>query len=193
MKGIFEILKDAGIELDDDKRVSFEKEFCSNYKTIAEFAKKTEKLQAYEEQLATMTAQIDDLKKVDIESIKNLADEWKTKAETIEKESAEKERRWMYEDALRNHTSSIKFTSESARKAFVSDAIAKQMDVKDGKLNGFDDFLKGYKDTDAAAFAAENETEAPKIVTDKGAQPNPGGGNPLFDKMRQAAGLKQKE
>lgn len=191
MKSIFEILKDAGLEIAEDKKAAFEKEVASNYKTVAEFDKKLERLKSYEEQIGEMNKQIEELKGVDKEGLEKTIAEWKTKAENFEKSLAEKEARYGYETALSTHTSGLKFSSESAKRAFLRDATEKKMEVKDGKLFGFDEFLKSYQETDAAAFAVEQEKDKPVIVTDKGGTQPPAG--TLLERARTLAGLTKKE
>lgn len=189
MKSIFEILKDAGLEIADDKKAAFEKEVASNYKTVAEFEKKLERLKSYEEQTAALNKQIEELNGVDKEGLEKTIAEWKTKAENFEKSLAEKEAHYAYESALQSHTALLKFSSESAKRAFLRDASEKKMELKDGKLFGFDEFLKSYKETDAAAFAVEQEKDKPVIVTDKsGTTPK---GDLILEKMMGAAGIRK--
>ena len=45
MKNITEILASLGIQIPEDKKADFDKEFAENYKTIADYQKQTDKLQ----------------------------------------------------------------------------------------------------------------------------------------------------
>ena len=49
------------------------------------------------------------------------------------------------------------FSSNSAKKAFIADAINEGMKLKNGELQGFDDFLESYKKNDADAFLKEDK------------------------------------
>ena len=52
--------------------------------------------------------------------------------------------------------SALKFTSESAKKAFLADLDAKNLPLQDdGTLLGFDDYVASYKKTDPGAFAPD--------------------------------------
>ena len=57
--------------------------------------------------------------------------------------------------AAQNAAAGLKFSSESAKKAFLADLSAKKLPVQDGALLGFDDFVKSYKESDPAAFAPD--------------------------------------
>ena len=68
---------------------------------------------------------------------------------------------------IKEKVSELKFSSNSAKKAFIADALKEEMKMKDGQLQGFDDFLESYKKTDADAFLKEDtansdEDEPPK-------------------------------
>lgn len=60
----------------------------------------------------------------------------------------------------------LKFSSKSAESAFVASLKDKKLEIKDGKLEGFDDFIKEQKEADPDAFAPEKAP--PKIVSPLG-------------------------
>lgn len=58
--------------------------------------------------------------------------------------------------AAENAAAGLKFSSASAKKAFLTDLKAKGLTLQDdGKLLGFDDFVKEYKGADPDAFAPD--------------------------------------
>ena len=67
------------------------------------------------------------------------------------------------EFALKEQIASLQFSSESAKKAFLSDLSAKELPLQEGKLLGFDDFVKTYQQSDPAAFAAQQSTPPPPV------------------------------
>ena len=71
----------------------------------------------------------------------------------------------------------MKFSSESAKKAFLSDLKAKKLPLQEGKLLGFDDYLKSYKESDPGAFAPE---KAAPTVTVGGKGQAPAASNQSF-------------
>lgn len=83
--------------------------------------------------------------------------EWKSKAEEAQKAADLKVQGLQREYALKEQTAALKFSSESARKAFLADLSAKELPMQDGKLLGLDDFVKTYKEGDPAAFASDEK------------------------------------
>lgn len=96
MKDIVDILKDSGIEVEEEKITDLRKAVAEHYKTINEFTKKVDK---YEEQLSTANNTITDLKgklqnaeKVDVEALqKKIADYEHAEQTRIQEETTAKE------------------------------------------------------------------------------------------------------
>lgn len=175
MKNIYEILKSFGVEIPSEKKEAFEKEVLENYKTISEVKGIQGKLTAAEQERDSYKSKYDtDIKKRD-EDLKDLqkklkdvgADNDKLKTlqldldnlqETYNNEKANYEKqlaKQAYEFAVKEKASALKFSSNSAKKAFIADAIREEMKMKDGELQGFDDFVDSYKKNDAEAFIKE--------------------------------------
>lgn len=82
--------------------------------------------------------------------------EWKTKAEQAENNAKAQVAELQSDFAAQSAVSGVKFSSESAKKAFLSDLKAKKLPLQDdGTLLGFDDYVASYKKTDPGAFAPE--------------------------------------
>ncbi|ADU26082.1 phage scaffolding protein [Ethanoligenens harbinense] len=108
--------------------------------------------------ITTLTAERDGLKTQLGEANGKLAGydpEWKTKAATAQQEADGKVAALQYEFAAATAVNGMKFTSESAKKAFLADLVAKKLPLQDGKLLGYDDFTKSYKETDPGAFVSD--------------------------------------
>lgn len=73
--------------------------------------------------------------------------EWKAKADAATQIAA-LEKGY----ALERKASGLKFSSESARKAFLTDAKAQNFAMKDGEILGFDDYVKAFKESDPSAI-----------------------------------------
>lgn len=71
--------------------------------------------------------------------------------------------------AAQTAISAVKFSSESAKKAFLSDLKAKNLPLQEGKLLGFDDYLANYKKNDPGAFAPEGGL--PRMAAGTSGQP----------------------
>ena len=151
MENIYEILKSFGISVPEDKKEEFAKQFNENYKTLAEVNNLKSKLSnaeterdnlqaKYDTDIAQRDTDLNDLKQkladagTDAETLKNLQSELDTlqtnytNAQADYKKALDKQ---AYEFAIKEKTNSLQFTSASAKKAFLSDALAK----------GFDDFV----------------------------------------------------
>lgn len=103
--------------------------------------------------------------------------EWKTKAEQAENNAKAQVAELQSDFAAQSAVSGVKFSSESAKKAFLSDLKAKKLPLQEGKLLGFDDYLKSYKESDPGAFAPE---KAAPTVTVGGKGQAPAASNQSF-------------
>jgi len=153
----------------------------------------------YDDNIAKLTGQVNDLKdqvaardtdlselKTQLEAVSGdaskFADAQKSVADLQAKYDAEK-KDWenrmaaqQVEFAIREQANSLKFSSNSAKSAFISDAMGKGFKLDNGKLLGFNDFVESFKTADPSAFAAEvKEPEGPKptIVLPGGQNPAP--------------------
>ena len=176
MKNIHEILKSVGIEVPADKKEAFDKEVIENYKTVSEVNLIRGKLEnaeserdtyknKYDEDIKKRDADLEDLQKklknagVDSEKLKTLETDLATLKKTYEESKGEYEKKLAdqaYEFALKRKVDGLKFSSNSAKKAFIADAMKEEMKIKDGELQGFDSFVKSYKENDAGAFISED-------------------------------------
>lgn len=176
MKNIYEILKSFEITVPEDKKEDFDKVLNENYKTISEVTKIQSKLEKAEGERDTYKNKYDtDIKQRDAD-IKDLQGKLKdagtdtTKLADLQKELSELQETYnteksnyekqlsqqAYEFAIKEKVAELKFSSNSAKKAFIADALKEEMKMKDGQLQGFDDFLESYKKTDADAFLKED-------------------------------------
>lgn len=133
-----------------------------NSKDVGREKAKTENAQ---EQLRTVQSEIETLKKGgNAEEIQKKLDELQAKYDADISERDGKLADWAYSDAVRNGIAehSLKFSSKGAKNAFISALKAKKLELKDGKLEGLEDFIKEQREADPDAFAQEKP--APKIV-----------------------------
>ena len=183
MENILKILKDFGLEVPADKEKDLEKKVLENYKTVSEVEKIQNKLTDAEKKAADLQIQYDtDIKKRDTdladlqeklkagegneETLKDLQEKLSALQTTYDTEKSEYQKKLAdqeYEFLVREKANELKFSSNSAKKAFLSDALEKKLTVDNGKLLGFDDFVTGYKEADAGAFLAdEPQAEEPQ-------------------------------
>lgn len=176
MKNIYEILKSYGIEIPEDKKEAFDKEVLENYKTVKEVDTLRNKLETVEgdkkaieakynidiaqrdTDLATLQEKLKNAG-ADATKLSNLQTDFDTLQQTYNTAKADYEKQLAeqaYDFAIKENSSKLKFSSNSAKKAFMSDLKAKKLSMENGKILGFDDFVSAYKEQDAGAFIAEN-------------------------------------
>lgn len=95
--------------------------------------------------------------------------EWRAKAEKAENDAKEQVAALQNDFAAQTAISAVKFSSESAKKAFLSDLKAKNLPLQEGKLLGFDDYLANYKKNDPGAFAPDGGL--PRMAAGTSGQP----------------------
>ena len=111
------------------------------------------------QQVATLTTERDAARSQLADANKKLEGydpEWKTKAAQAQQQADKQVAELKAGYAADSAASGLKFTSDSAKKAFLSDLKAKNLPLQDdGTLLGFDDYVASYKKTDPGAFAPE--------------------------------------
>lgn len=158
MQNIIEICKEFGLEIQADKQAEFNKKVSENYLTKAEHDKKIGKIETerdnWKEKAETAENTLKGFDGKDFDTITKERDEWKKKAEDAEKDYnakiAEREKADLLKDAFAN----IKFSSEAAKKSIMAQ-ISESVQVKNGRLIGFNDLLDEAKKNDATAFVDE--------------------------------------
>lgn len=82
--------------------------------------------------------------------------DWKQKAADAEQKAAAQVSALKADYAAENAAAGLKFSSASAKKAFLAELKGKGLALQDdGTLLGFDDYVASYKKTDPGAFAPE--------------------------------------
>lgn len=108
-----------------------------------------------QEQLSAANNQIKEFQSMNIDEIKASAAAWQEKYAASEKAWNEKLAGLKYEAAAKDAIADIKFSSNSARRAFLNDLKAKNLPLENDKITGFSDFLESYKESDPDAFVSE--------------------------------------
>ena len=183
-----EDLKKLGIE--DDDLIQ---------KIIVEHGKSIEKIKASNSALQTeldgLKGQLKDagetiegFKKLDVDSIKAAADDWKAKAEAAEKTAAEQIQALKFEHALDGALTGAKAKNAKAVKALLQ-ADALKLNEADGSILGLKEQLEKIKSENDYLF--ESDTPTPKIVM--GGKPKNVITDPMILSARKAAGLPVEE
>ena len=154
MKNIYEILKSYGIEIPEDKKEAFDKEVLENYKTVKEVDTLRNKLEAaegdkkaievkYNTDIAQRDADLATLQEklknagADADKLSNLQTDFDNLQQTYNTAKADYEKQLAqqaYDFAIRENVANLKFSSNSAKKAFIADITAKNLTMENGKL-----------------------------------------------------------
>lgn len=71
MKNIYEILKEFGLEVPDDKKAEFDKAWKENYRTKSEYDNAVSKRDEYKESLDTVNDKLKEFEGVDVKDLKD--------------------------------------------------------------------------------------------------------------------------
>lgn len=148
---IFEMLKEAGVEIPADKKDAFNKEFRKTYKSEGEISKVTDKLEADRDNWKQKAEAAEEtLKKfdgVDLEGMKAEVDKWKLEAEKTKTEYERKEAEREFEDILKTEISEAKGRNEKAIRANLDiEKLMKSRNQREDVKKALED-LKGAEDT----------------------------------------------
>lgn len=136
------------------------------------FAMNGAEMNDLKQQVATLTTERDTARTQLGDANKKLEGydpDWKTKAAEAENQAKAQVAELQHDFAAQSAVSGVKFSSESAKKAFLSDLKVKNLPVQEGKLLGFDDYLANYKKTDPGAFAPDGGI--PRMAAGTSGQP----------------------
>lgn len=157
MKNIFELMKEYGLEVPEDKKKDFEKAVLENYKTVKDYEAQKEKLEVAEQKASssetTISSLKEDLKKfegVDVTGMQQKITDLETALQTKETEFQQKLADRDFDDLL---TESI-----HGAKGRNAKAIRALLDVDALKAS------KNQKDDVAAAIKALTEAEDSKML-----------------------------
>jgi len=166
-----EKLKKLGVEITPEQ----EKELGGEYISVEEAEKKQKKAEAERDKLKadyeTAKSTLEGFEGKNLEEIEAERDQWKQKAEAAEADFKKQIAARDYADLVDKATSDLKFTSTSAKKAFIAELTESPLPVKDGQLLGFSDFVDVYKKNDAGAFVTEAEGEKAQFTTPQNTKP----------------------
>lgn len=174
MKNIFEIMKEYGIDMPEDKKKDFEKSVLENYKTVADYNKQVESLNKANDTIKSndtamkeLQDKLDAFKDVDVTELKNTIAGLEKDKTRIEDEYKDKMAKRDFDDLIKDA-----ITSAHGKNA---KAITALLDV-DTLMQS-----KNQKEDVAAAIKKLTEAEDSKILFGEPEPQARGGGNPIGD------------
>ncbi len=180
MKNIFEIMKEYGLEVPEDKKKDFEKAVLENYKTQTDYDNQTKKLDAANETIkANDTAmkdlqiQLDGFKDVDVTGLNKRISDLEEEKKSIQKDYDSKIADRDFSDLVKE--------SIAAAKGKNPKAIMALLDVNALKAS------KNQKEDIAAALKTLTEAEDSKMLFGE-PEPNPVGTGNLIGQVHKTTG-----
>lgn len=165
MKNIFEILKEYGLEVPEDKKKDFEKAVLENYKTVTDYDNQTAKVTSLTDQLNTAKEAVKKFEGVDPDALKN-------EIASLNQKLADKDTEYQNQIADRDFQDMLK-TAIAEAKGRNAKAITALLDVDTLKAS------KNQKDDVAAALKVLSEAEDSKMLFGESEAQVTGRGNPI--------------
>lgn len=180
MKNIFEIMKEYGLEVPEDKKKDFEKAVLENYKTQTDYDNQTKKLDAANETIKAndtamkdLQTQLDGFKDVDVTGLNKRISDLEEEKKNIQKDYDSKIADRDFSDLVKE--------SIAAAKGKNPKAIMALLDVNALKAS------KNQKEDIAVALKTLTEAEDSKMLF--GApEPNPVGTGNLIGQVKTGGG-----
>ena len=176
MKNIFEIMKEYGLEVPEDKKKDFEKAVLENYKTQTDYDNQTKKLDAANETIQAndtamkdLQTQLDGFKDVDVTGLNKRISDLEEEKKNIQKDYDSKIADRDFSDLVKE--------SIAAAKGKNPKAIMALLDVNALKAS------KNQKEDIAAALKTLTEAEDSKMLFGE-PEPNPVGTGNLIGRVR---------
>lgn len=173
MKNIFEIMKEYGLELPEDKQKDFEKAFLENYKTISDYNVQVDKLTIAEDKVKTLTTSLEKFKDVDVEKMNETI-------QTLKNDLAVKDQELTDKLAERDFLDAVKNGIHVARGKDV-DKIMRLMNLDELKAS------KNQKEDIAVAIKAMTEDDVTKGMFGEAEPDVVGTGNLIGQVQRQTS------
>lgn len=140
---ILDILKKHGIEIPEDKRSDFNKDFQQNYKTAGDYKKIKDNLAELQKSIEGHT---------DLEGrLSALQKKYDTDIAERDKRIGELN----FDSKLSNALNGIEFSNSRVRNSIITEIKSKNFKVSDnGEIEGLQDYLKGLYGTEPESFKA---------------------------------------
>nr|DAM05008.1 MAG TPA: minor structural protein [Caudoviricetes sp.] len=180
MKNIFEIMKEYGLEVPEDKKKDFEKAVLENYKTQTDYDNQTKKLDAANETIQAndtamkdLQTQLDGFKDVDVTGLNKRISDLEEEKKNIQKDYDSKIADRDFSDLVKESIAVAKGKNQKA--------IMALLDVNALKAS------KNQKEDIAAALKTLTEAEDSKMLFGE-PEPNPVGTGNLIGQVHKTTG-----
>lgn len=180
MKNIFEIMKEYGLEVPEDKKKDFEKAVLENYKTMTDYDNQTKKLDAANDTIKAndtamkdLQTKLDGFKDVDVSGLNQRIKDLETEKANIQKDYDAKISDRDFNDLVKESIAAVNGKNPKA--------ITALLDVETLKAS------KNQKEDIATALKALTEKEDSKMLFGE-PEPNPVGTRNLIGQVQKTPG-----
>lgn len=181
MKNIYEILKEFGLEVPEDKKTEFDKAWKENYRTKSEYDNAVTKRDEYKASLDTVNEKLKEFEGVDVDDLKGQIAKLQGDLKAKDDEYAAKEAMRLFDETLDKAITDAGGRSTKAIRGMLDiDTLQKSKDQTEDIKKA----LETVKESDAYLFGENEPINNPVGPTD-----NPGGVDATTAAMRAAAGL----
>ena len=173
MKNIFEIMKEYGLEVAEDKKKDFEKLVLDNYKTVSDYETQAEKLKTAEGKVTTLTENLDKFKDVNVDELNNTIITLKADLENKDKELKDKLADRDFNDLLRE---SIAGANGKNAKAITALLDVENLKTSKNQKDDIADALKKLAEAEDSKMLFGEQEEVISSGSPIGTVTKPGGG-----------------
>ena len=104
--------------------------------------------------LSTANEKIEEFKNLDVDTIKQEAQDYKQKFEQAQLEAEQKIGELKYETALKEYVNKHQFASDRVKNSIFNDLKTKEFKLEEGQFLGADDYIKQLQEKEPESFAA---------------------------------------
>lgn len=181
MINIYEIMKEFGLEIPEDKKAEFDKTWKENYRTKAEYDKAVEQRDAHKTSLDEVNERLKEFEGVDVAELKGQITKLQGDIKAKDDEYAAKETERVFNDTL---TEAIKSAGGRSTKAIMALLNIDELKASKNQSEDIKKALDTMKESDAYLFGA-NEP----FLNPVGATGGTGNAGDSLASVRAAMGL----
>ena len=150
---ILEILKKYGLEISEENKADFDKDFRKSFKSAAELQKVKTELSTVQSDLDKANETIENSKVASTQSA-DIEKKYKDEIEGYKKELATIK----FNSLLDKELKGIEFSSERVKSSIIADITAKGFEEEDGKLTGLSDYIKELYEKEPQSFKSVDDS-----------------------------------
>lgn len=185
MKNIYEILKEFGLEVPEDKKADFDKAWKENYRTKAEYEKAIEQRDAHKTSLDEVNEKLKEFEGVDVNDLRDQITKLQGDLKAKDDEYAAKEADRVFNDTL---SEAIKTAGGRNPKAIMALLNIDELKASKNQSEDIKKALETTKESDAYLFGSDEP-----FLNPVGPTGGTGSEGDMLASVRAAMGLPEKK